>query len=423
MSGAAENERPRAPVPSSRAAEPDGRAEPAPRTERRRRIGFWLYGLHLFTLPSIAVSNGFTALTVLATPWAAPRRPPRTAHPLLWVLGVYFLLLVASIATSQDFAKSLPTIGEPFILATLVLALVLVSGERDTRRVVDGLVVVAGLVALLGLAQLLAGYGDLDRRIRGPFSHWMTFSHFLLICDLLLIGRLACRGRPGGGRALGLWRWLALAAINLALLSSLTRSAWVALFVTVTAVLALRAPRLLLGYLPVAVIVVALAPVPMLQRMASVFDLTDPSNYDRLCMTEAGLTMIAENPLLGIGPEMVEERYPIYRPPTAPRFWVPHLHNIFLQLAAERGLPALATYLVMVALSLRAAWRGFRAGGGFSGPASDLYLGALLALVAFNVGGLFENSWGDTEVQRLALFVLALPYCVATGDDQPAEGA
>lgn len=398
-------------MPVPRAADP-GRSPLATPSARRRLAGFWFYCLHLFTLPSIAVSNGFFALTVLAAPWTVRRRPPRAARPLLTALALYVLLLVASIAASYDPFKSLRSISEVFTVATLLFGLLLVRGEEDTRRVVDGLVVVAGLVALVGLAQLAFGFGGLDRRIRGPFSHWMTFAHFLLICDLLLIARAACRGRPGGGRAMGAWRWLALAAINLALLISLTRSAWLALFITVTALLALRAPRLLLAYLPVALLVVLLVPVPLLQRMGSVFDLTDPSNYDRLCMVQAGLVMIAERPLLGIGPDMVEERYPIYRPPTAPRFWVPHLHNGFLQLAAERGLPALAAYLAMMGLALRAGWRGFRAGGGFAGPRADLYLGAVLALAAFNLGGLFENSWGDTEVQRLALFTLALPLCV-----------
>jgi O-antigen ligase len=52
--------------------------------------------------------------------------------------------------------------------------------------------------------------------------------------------------------------------------------------------------------------------------------------------------MVAERPLFGIGPDLVEARYPIYRHPTAPRYTVPHLHNDLLQLAAERGLPALA---------------------------------------------------------------------------------
>jgi O-antigen ligase len=136
-------------------------------------------------------------------------------------------------------------------------------------------------------------------------------------------------------------------------------------------------------------------------------------------MLEAGMTMVAERPLFGLGPEMVERRYPIYRPPSAPRFDVPHLHNSFLQLAAERGLPALLAYLAMSAASLWALHRCYRREGGSRGPRADLCLGAMLALLAFHVAGLFENNWGDTEVQRPVLFLLALPFCLAAGE---AEG-
>ena len=74
----------------------------------------------------------------------------------------------------------------------------------------------------------------------------------------------------------------------------------------------------------------------------------------------------------------------------------------------------------MMAASVAAAWRGFVREGRFAGPRADLYLGALLALVALNVAGLFENNWGDTEVQRLALFVLAIPFCLAPAETAPA---
>ena len=43
----------------------------------------------------------------------------------------------------------------------------------------------------------------------------------------------------------------------------------------------------------------------------------------------------------------------------------------------------------------------------------------ILALFAFNVAGLFENNWGDTEVQRPVLFLLALPFCLAAGEKRP----
>jgi O-antigen ligase len=62
-------------------------------------------------------------------------------------------------------------------------------------------------------------------------------------------------------------------------------------------------------------------------------------------MAKAGVEMIAARPLLGVGPDVIPQRYPIYREPTAPRFWVPHLHANLLQIAAERGLPALVLAL------------------------------------------------------------------------------
>lgn len=406
----------------------------ADRADRVDRWALLLYGGHLFTLFGLALSNVFTGLAVLATPWALRRRrslaPPPDAWPLLTALGLYVLLLGAAIAASSDPGASLRAGGEVFTLATLVLGLYLVRGERPARWLVDGLTVVAGLVATAGLVQLFGDYGAIDRRIRGPFSHWMTFSGFLLLCDLLLVARLVCGTRaaiPAGARwwrrGLSHWRWAALAAINLALLGSLTRSAWVALIVALTVLVLLRAPRWLAAYPPAAIVFALLAPAPVLARVVSIADLRDPSNYDRLCMVEAGLRMVAERPLFGIGPGQVKERYAIYRPPSGRRLWVPHLHNSFLELAAERGLPALAAYLAMMAASLAGAWRGFAREGRFAGPRADLYLGAFLALIALNVAGLFEHNWGDTEVQRLALFVLVLPFCLSPPSVDPAGAA
>ena len=127
-------------------------------------------------------------------------------------------------------------------------------------------------------------------------------------------------------------------------------------------------------------------------------------------MARAGAQMIAERPLLGQGPGMVEERYPLYRLPEAWRKTVPHLHNAYLQLAAERGLPALACLLLLLAIPLWRGWRDLRRDPARDGPRADLYLGVLAALVGFAVAALFEDSWSDTEVQRLTLALMALPF-------------
>jgi O-antigen ligase len=387
---------------------------PIPPPTRIQRAGYWLFSGHLLAVFSIAASNILLGLCVLTLPWSLRLRREdwRRMTPLLLSAGLYALWLLGSIVASFDPRTSLGGLRELFTLSALLLAPGLVRGEAEVRRLIDGLVASAALLACTGLAQYLVGYGDIDRRIRGPFSHYMTFSGFLLICDLLLLTRLLVVGSGGGRWG---WRWAALVPINVALLGSYTRGAWVALVVSVTVLVLIRAPKLLLAYVPLGVLIVLLAPVPLVRRMLSITDLQDASNYDRICMLEAGLTMVKERPLFGLGPEMVERRYPIYRAPTAPRFEVPHLHNSFLQLAAERGIPTLLAYLLMNAACARTILRRYRREGGRRGPRADLCLGVLLALLAFNVAGLFENNWGDTEVQRPALLLFALPFCLAAG--------
>jgi O-antigen ligase len=387
-----------------------------PTSSRPARVGYWLFAGHVLSVFGIALSNAFLALTLLTAPWTlrGRRMPWADLAPLLLPLGVYALWLLGATAASFDPVTSLSGLRELFTLAALMMAPFLVRGERDVRRIVDGLVLVGALLAGAGLVQFLFGYGGIDRRIRGPFSHYMTFSGLLLICDLLLIASLAL-GKTAGKKRQAAWRWGALVLINVALLGSLTRSAWVGLGLTLTLFLLVRSPRWLLAYIPAALLVALLAPPRFLERISSITDLQDRSNYDRFCMLEAGLHMVAERPLFGQGPEMIERRYAIYRPPSAPRYEVPHLHNSFLQLAAERGLPALAAYLALLAGSALTAWRRYLREGGDAGPRADLYVGMLLALLAFSLAGLFENNWGDTEVQRPVLYLLALPFCLAAG--------
>jgi putative inorganic carbon (HCO3(-)) transporter len=379
-------------------------------------VGYGLFVSHLATIFSIAASNILLGFTLLSLPWTRRRVDWAGLTPLLVPLGFYVLLLLGSIVASYDPRTSVRGVTETFSLTTLVLAPLFVRGEGQVRRLVDLLIAVAALLACSGLVQYLVGYDDLDRRIRGPFSHYMTFSGFLLICDLLLLASMVYTERWRS-----LWRWGALAVINVALLGSYTRNAWVAFFVAVTVLVLFRAPRLILAYVPATALFIALAPVPVLHRVVSIADLKDLSNYDRLCMLEAGLAMVRERPLFGCGPEMVERRYPLYRAPSAPRYEIPHLHNSFLELAAERGLPALASYLWLTLAAAAMAWRRFRAEGGRHGPRADLYVGVMLALLAFNVAGLFENNWGDTEVQRPVLFVLALPFCLAVKPESSEE--
>jgi O-antigen ligase len=414
----------------------------------RERLRFGLYAAPLLTLFGIALSNVFLALALLAYPALRDPSDPifDRARPLLVAALVYCGLLVVAVFFSQDPGVSVDSLSELFTLAALPLAVGSIAGERRLRWLFDAAIVAAMLAALAGIAQFWFGFGAIDRRIRGPFSHVMTFSGVLLLIDLVLVARLMFPPPALGGlRAAGSFRrdravfgrpwlgWLALAAITVALFGSLTRNAWIGLAVGAGWLLWMRRRRLVLLAVPAALAFVLLAPVPVLARALSVSNLSDESTYDRLCMLEAAGRMVAEHPLLGIGPNMVERLYPIYRHTSASRLNVPHLHNSYAQLAAERGLPALASYLALFVVALARVGRGYRAerqdGGPEAprGPRADLWLGIGAALLAFSVSALFECNWGDVEVQRIALLLLAAPFCLPIAGPharmEPAEAA
>ncbi len=390
-----------------------------PLTDPSRRLGYWSLAGHLSAVWAIALSNACLGLAAL---WGVLNRrrlrwPWEQVATLIVPLGVYAIFYAVSVLTSLEPATSAGELKSLLGLATLPLAILMVRGTSDVRRIFDLLIAMMVLLAIYGIGQyFLTDYGPLLKRIPGPFSHYMTFSGVLLLGFFLLLGRMAA---GDGWRRAGLW--LALGVIVVTLLLTLTRGAWVAAGVSFAIVLLLRArrwvPVYLIALLLFALLIGSFGPETWRQRIASIADPRNESNYDRLSMLQAGLFMVSERPLLGIGPGMVKQRYPIYRHPTAPRFQVSHLHNSFLQIAAERGLLSLAAYLWLMAAGAGLAYRGYRRHGGAGGDRADLYLGVFLALVGFNLAGLFEANWRDSEIQRLVLFLLAVPLCLSAPEE------
>jgi O-antigen ligase len=147
----------------------------------------------------------------------------------------------------------------------------------------------------------------------------------------------------------------------------------------------------------------------------SIFDVQEPTNQDRLAMIEMGARMVNDHPLTGVGPNMVPRVYAQYRPDYAINPINPHLHNVPLQIAAERGLPALGVWLWFVFSLVLAQFRLFRRQRD-KVPAAA----ALAAVFAMLGAGLFEYNFGDSEFLMLFLVLVTLPFAAARGDDEPA---
>ena len=138
-------------------------------------------------------------------------------------------------------------------------------------------------------------------------------------------------------------------ALLVALSLTLTRGAWVGVAVGVTVLLLSKDFRLL-ALIPIVVIAgVLLAPQTIIDRV--VLDLrsatTSPAAIASRCC-EAGVAIVKDYPLMGVGPDQIERVYPRYRVPDAVKPTNPHLHNVPMQIAAERGLPALGAWIWFV---------------------------------------------------------------------------
>jgi len=119
----------------------------------------------------------------------------------------------------------------------------------------------------------------------------------------------------------------------------------------------------------------------------------------------AGFNMVRARPLTGVGPNMVKPLYPQYRDPSAVEKVNPHLHNVPLQIAAERGIPTLLIWLTFVGYTAFALIKMVRA-------RRQLCLAAigLASLVAMLTAGMFEYNFGDSEFLMLFLVLITLPF-------------
>ena len=129
-----------------------------------------------------------------------------------------------------------------------------------------------------------------------------------------------------------------------------TRSALVGACAGIAFLLLLKDLRLMAVMPVLAALFFVLAPPQVTNRFMSMFDARDPTRVDRVAMLKVGSRMVRANPLVGVGPTRVGDRYREFLDPSEPDHVNPHLHNVPMQIAAERGLPALAAWPGMIAI-------------------------------------------------------------------------
>ena len=377
-----------------------------PTTSAERVAFLALLGLVAVVYFSVAAAGVLFALTIVGWLVVAARDRRVEVPAIAWPLAAYAAWTLVSVALSLDPLASLLDQRE-LLLFLLVPAVVRVARGDRALTVIDVLISVGALSAVVGIVQYgILSYDTLGRRPQGTLGHYMTYSGTLMLVLGAAVARVLFRKENRT------WAALVIPALVVALAFTFSRNAWVGACVAVGLLFILKDFRLL-GLVPVvAAVFFALAPSAVTARVYSMFDRNDPTNRDRIAMLEAGVRIVRDHPLAGVGPDMVIRVYPDYRSADAVEPVQPHLHNVPMQIAAERGLPALAAWIWLLVVIARDLWRHFR-----HGRYPSVAAAGLAALAAMLAAGLFEYNFGDTEFLVPFLVLAALPYAASAEPD------
>ena len=349
----------------------------------------------------VSIAAADILLTVAVVLWLGlivKNRERIDVPKMFWPLAAYAAATLIASAFSVDPNVSFVDSKQLVLLVIVPIAYRLFRGRR-AMLAVDVIITVGALSATFGIIQyLLLNYDHLGRRPQGTLGLYMTYSGLLMLVTCAAVSRVMF------GAHHRVWAALVLPALVLALALTFTRSAWVGACVGVGVLFLMRDFRLL-GLLPIVLgVFLIVAPSSLTSRLYSTFSLTDPSNVDRVAMMKSGWRIVKDDPLTGVGPDMIIQVYPHYRDKTAVNQLNPHLHNVPLQIAAERGIPALLVWLWFI---VTLGYDFFRRRTADFPSLSNAGLAAIAAMLA---AGLFEYNFGDSEFLMLFLVLVTLPY-------------
>ena len=348
---------------------------------------------------SIAVANIFLAIALLL--WLvrlATRQTTFDAPSFFVPLGAYAAMTLVSAAYSSDPHASFVDSKQLVLFLIVPLVYDLARGSR-APLIVQVIISVGAISAAVGVIQYgVLEYDNLGRRAQGSLGHYMTYSGLLMLVTCAACARiLFTRDRA--------WPLVMLPALAAALAASFARSAWVGTAVGVAFLLLLKDFRLMAVLPLAAALFLALAPPRITDRFYSMFDPHDTTRLDRVAMLHVGERMIAAYPLTGVGPTMVETRYREFLASNEDQHVNPHLHNVPMQIAAERGLPALAIWLWLIVSLAISLWK-------LLDTPDTRFLAAvgLASIVAMLAAGQFEYNFGDSEFLMLFLLLITVPF-------------
>lgn len=250
-------------------------------------------------------------------------------------------------------------------------------------------------------------------RAQGTLGHYVVYAEMLMQIGCMAWALLLVTGR----RELRWWIafGIAMVAVTSALFMTGTRAALAGLVIGCTlSLLLLR--KGILRWAAAAMLVAVLAGATLwIQHSRGVqwVDNNDTSTHFRVLMWEDGVRLVKEHPWFGVGMETVRVHWREWNIRGFIQYHVlSHFHSTYLQIAVERGVPALLAWLWFCgayAMFLARLFRRLQGGNRFL---VGVVSGIIAGFTAFSFTSFLHYNLGEESVAMALYFLWGLAIAI-----------
>lgn len=276
---------------------------------------------------------------------------------------------------------------------------------------------------------------DHNWRSAGFYGHFTTYAEVLQLVAALVLGVLivlfGSKAENPGGWKPKIFLSVALAAILLALLLTVTRASQAAFIVATFVMLLVGASRRVFIVLVISALPLILAGLFFLQQTRNVgfYDTNDESIKWRKTVYREGFNLATESPrhlLVGVGMDSIKRFAQDWHLFDNGRLPMGHFHSTPLQLAVERGMPSLLIWLWILWLYGNTLRKNLKTGRGKPEAGSrkleslierGIVLGCFGSLIGFFTSGLVHYNLGDGEVAMIFYILMGVGIFMAKTND------
>jgi O-antigen ligase len=252
-------------------------------------------------------------------------------------------------------------------------------------------------------------------RAAGLYGHYTTYAEALQLIASLALGLFIALKSKGGWR--GVLLLVAVIGLGGALLLTVTRASWLAFLLSAFVIVLAGTRRRTALILAACALPVVLAGMFVLQQQRSVsfYDQNDQSITWRETVWREGFDLLRSRPrhlLVGVGMDSIKSHWREWGLFDNGRLPVGHMHSTPLQLAVERGIPALFFWIALIVLYAALLVRLARSEQVDDQVERGIVFGAFGGLVGFVASGMVHYNFGDSEVVMIFYFIMGLSLVV-----------